>query len=180
MEDLDKSSTEGNNVESGNVEAGKIAESNQVDVVAEAGKVNVNPIKKAVMIKKDIQLHGVGRRKRAIARVWVTKGSGGIRVNGKNLDRYFVTDNLRNDVVKALKITGYEKDFDVKVNVFGGGEVGQSQAARLGIARALLSFDESLRKPLRENSLLTVDSRIKERKKYGQRGARRKFQFVKR
>lgn len=124
--------------------------------------------------------HGVGRRKSAVARVWLKRGKGAVEVNGKSFESYFDTDTARASVVEPLKATGLDRSCDIVVNVTGGGIIGQAEAVRLGIARALLSSDESLRKSLRQEDLLTVDSRIKERKKYGQKGARRKFQFVKR
>ncbi len=126
-------------------------------------------------------IHGVGRRKKSVARVWLKRnGKGEILVNGKDYAVHFDTDIARSMVTVALGLTKYEKMFDIQVNVSGGGIVGQAGATQLGIARALLSFDETLRPLLRQNDLLTVDSRIKERKKYGQKAARRKFQFVKR
>ncbi len=125
-------------------------------------------------------LHGVGRRKAAVARVWLKPGKGSIEVNGKNFTEYFGTDVARSAVVFPLHICGAEKSFDALVYVAGGGETGQSGAIKLGIARALLKSNEALRGVLRQNDLLTVDSRVKERKKPGQKGARRKFQFVKR
>lgn len=126
-------------------------------------------------------LHGVGRRKKSVARVWLKRnGKGEIIVNGKNYTDHFDTDITRSMVAVPLGLTKYERQFDVQVNVVGGGIVGQAQATQLGIARALLCFDEELKPLLRQNNLLTVDSRIKERKKYGQKAARRKFQFVKR
>ncbi len=125
-------------------------------------------------------LHGVGRRKAAVARVWLKPGKGAVEVNGKNLAEYFGTDVARSAVVLPFHVCGAEKMFDAMVYVTGGGETGQSGAIKLGIARALLKSNEALRGVLRQNDLLTVDSRVKERKKYGQKGARRKFQFVKR
>jgi small subunit ribosomal protein S9 len=123
--------------------------------------------------------HGVGRRKSSVARVWLRKGSGKIRVNGKDLIEYFDTEITRLAASTPLRIIpGIAYDFDA--NIVGGGRTGQADALKLGIARALVSIDEELRPKLRENNLLTVDSRIKERKKYGQKAARRKFQFVKR
>lgn len=124
--------------------------------------------------------HGVGRRKRAVARVWMKRGSGKIIVNGKNHSEYFDTDTSRAKIVEPFKVTGLGKDYDCFVNICGGGMRGQADATRLGIARAILSSNEGTRKTLRQHSLLTVDSRNKERKKYGQKGARAKFQFVKR
>ena len=125
-------------------------------------------------------LHGVGRRKAAVARVWLKPGKGAIEVNGKNLAEYFGTDVARSAVVLPLQVCGAERTFDAMVYVAGGGETGQSGAIKLGIARCLLKSNEALRGVLRQNDLLTVDSRVKERKKPGQKGARRKFQFVKR
>lgn len=130
--------------------------------------------------RTEAPLHGVGRRKASVARVWVRHGSGNVEVNGMKHSEYFDTDIARDCVVTAIKLSGLEKKIDVQVNVHGGGKIGQSGAVRLAIARALVDNDESLRKIFRENDLLTVDARKKERKKYGQLGARRKFQFVKR
>ena len=124
--------------------------------------------------------HGVGRRKKCVARVWVRRGSGSIRVNGKGYTEYFDTKFDADNAVRALQVCSFDKEFDIKVNVLGGGKCGQADAVRLGIARALVDMDSELKSILRQNGLVTVDSRIKERKKYGQRGARRKFQFVKR
>ena len=126
------------------------------------------------------QFHGVGRRKRAVARVWMRPGRGNIVVNGKDYKQYFDTTDSRLKVELPFKATGQASKFDVTVNLFGGGMRGQAEAVKLGISRALLASSESLRKVLRQHHLLTVDSRIKERKKYGQKGARAKFQFVKR
>ena len=132
------------------------------------------------MAKTEAKLnHGIGRRKAAVARVWMKKGSGKIIVNGKDYKNYFDTNVSHSKVEQPLKVTG-AKGFDFQININGGGMRGQADATRLGISRALLSSDESLRKTLRKHNLLTVDSRNKERKKYGQKGARAKFQFVKR
>ncbi len=127
-----------------------------------------------------LNLHGVGRRKKAVARVWVKPGTGNVVVNGEKYAEYFDTDFNRHKVVLPLKVLGLEKNFDITVNVNGGGLAGQADAVKLGISRALLLGNETVRPTLRQNGLLTVDDRIKERKKYGQKGARRKFQFVKR
>lgn len=123
--------------------------------------------------------HGVGRRKSSVARVWLRRGTGKILVNDREYTSYFTTDIARLDAAKpfkTLKMTSY----DVQADVSGGGINGQAGAVRLGISRALLSLDEAIRTTLRAQGLLTVDSRVKERKKYGQKAARRKFQFVKR
>ena len=124
--------------------------------------------------------HGVGRRKSCVARVWMKQGTGKMVVNDKDYLQYFDTDIARDSAVSPLKLTGLDKKFDFCVNVMGGGMIGQAEAIRLGVARALLESDASLRAVLRASGLLTVDARKKERKKYGQRGARAKFQFVKR
>lgn len=125
-------------------------------------------------------IHGVGRRKEAIARVWMKSGKGKITVNDRDVDAYFDTDFTRTAVRTALVTAEKLKDFDIKINLRGGGQRGQADAAKLGIARALIVADENLRPVLKKAGLLTVDARVKERKKPGQRGARAKFQFVKR
>lgn len=124
--------------------------------------------------------HGVGRRKSSVARVWLRSGSGKIEVNGKDYSEYFPTDFHRKAVKYPLETVSKASEFDIKVNVNGGGNSGQAGAARLGIARAILKQDLNLRPVLKAAGLLTVDSRKVERKKSGQKGARAKFQFVKR
>ena len=124
--------------------------------------------------------HGVGRRKSSVARVWIKSGKGAVSVNGKDYQDYFDTDLTKKAAVMPLKVCGLDKSYDAKIIVTGGGLVSQSNAIKLGIARALLAANESLKPTLKKHDFLTVDSRLKERKKYGQRGARRKFQFVKR
>ena len=132
------------------------------------------------MKQKGSTIHGVGRRKRSVARVWLKKGSGSITVNGKDYTSYFDTKMMNDIVTTSLKVAELDKSFDVNVNVFGGGKKGQAEAIRLGTARAVLVSDEALRPLLKKNGLLTVDARNKERKKFGQKGARKKFQFTKR
>jgi small subunit ribosomal protein S9 len=122
----------------------------------------------------------VGRRKKSIARVRLSEGTGKIQVNGKGLEEHLKRQNLIIMVNQPLVATDTEGHYDIKVNVEGGGSTGQAGAIRLGIARAILLSDGSYRKVLKENGFLTRDSRIKERKKYGQPGARKKFQFSKR
>ncbi|MFC1854872.1 30S ribosomal protein S9 [Candidatus Dependentiae bacterium] len=124
--------------------------------------------------------HGVGRRKSSVSRVWLKTGNGKIEINGKDYEQYFTTEAARKAVEAPFKAVGLDKKFNVQVNVCGGGITGQADAIKLGISRALLASDEKLRSMLRQNGLLTVDARVVERKKYGQRGARRSFQFVKR
>ncbi len=124
--------------------------------------------------------HGVGRRKSSIARIWLRPGKGSIVVNGKDFKEYFETEVTRLDASKVFRVMTVELNFDVEANVTGGGNCSQAGAVQLGIARALLAANEGLRPMLRQHELLTVDSRVKERKKYGQKAARRKFQFVKR
>jgi small subunit ribosomal protein S9 len=124
--------------------------------------------------------HGVGRRKSSVARVWLTRVSGKVVVNGKAVDAYFDTLLTRKSAQMPFEVCPMSSVYDVKANVSGGGKSGQADAVKLGIARALLKEDETLRPLLRKHDLLTSDSRLKERKKYGQKAARRKFQFVKR
>ena len=124
--------------------------------------------------------HGVGRRKRAVARVWLRPGAGAVRVNGRAAQEYFDTAATRATVDRPFRTCPIGTQYDVQARVCGGGKQGQAHAVKLAIARALLENDETLRPALRQSSLLTVDSRVKERKKYGRRGARRSFQFVKR
>jgi small subunit ribosomal protein S9 len=135
---------------------------------------------KTIVNDAPFKVHGVGRRKSSVARVWLKNGSGNIEINGSNYAEYLDTDVNRSLVELPLKVTGSDKKFDIMVNVHGGGMAGQTDAIKLGIARALLETNEALKTVLRQNGLLTVDSRVKERKKYGQKAARRKFQFVKR
>ena len=127
-----------------------------------------------------IQHLGTGRRKTAVARVRLTSGSGKILVNGRAFDQYFPIDTLRMHATEPLVTAGVSDKFDVRVNVAGGGPTGQAGAVRLGIARALLKVDANLRPALKAEGHLTRDSREKERKKYGQPGARKRYQFSKR
>jgi small subunit ribosomal protein S9 len=123
---------------------------------------------------------GTGRRKTAVARVRLASGSGKIVINGRPMEKYFLTEDQRAAVVQPLKVTDSISKFDVRVNVQGGGPNGQAGAVRHGIARALLTVDVALRPPLKAEGLLTRDPRKRERKKYGQPGARKRFQFSKR
>jgi small subunit ribosomal protein S9 len=123
---------------------------------------------------------GTGRRKTAVARVRLASGNGKITVNGRQFENYFPLETLRVTAVQPLAVTGTAEKFNVRVNVSGGGPNGQAGAVRHGIARALLQFDANLRGALKAEGLLTRDSRMKERKKYGQPGARKRFQFSKR
>jgi len=123
---------------------------------------------------------GTGRRKTSVARVRLIPGSGKILVNGRAMNEYFTLETLRTQAARPLAATGTTDKFDVQVNVAGGGPSGQAGAVRLGIARALLTVDESFRPTLRAEGLLTRDPRMRERKKYGQPGARKRFQFSKR
>jgi small subunit ribosomal protein S9 len=123
---------------------------------------------------------GTGRRKTAVARVRITEGSGNIVINGRKFDQYFPILHDQMKVLAPLNACETKDKFDIYVNVRGGGATGQSGAVLLGIARALIKYDEAMEGTLRDGDFLTRDSRIKERKKYGQRGARRSFQFSKR
>ncbi|HEX4644713.1 MAG TPA: 30S ribosomal protein S9 [Verrucomicrobiae bacterium] len=123
---------------------------------------------------------GTGRRKTSVARVRLATGSGKIIVNGRAFENYFPTDNLRMTVTQPLVATGTQARFDIRISVQGGGPNGQAGAVRHGIARALLETDANLRPTLKTEGLLTRDSRKRERKKYGQPGARKRFQYSKR
>ena len=125
-------------------------------------------------------VNAIGRRKSSVARVYLTKGSGKITVNGKDVQEYFTLKNIQHNLLEPLQIAEVEKEYDVKVNVDGGGFKGQSEAARMAIARALVKINEEYRKPLKGRKLLTRDARVVERKKYGKPKARKSFQFSKR
>ncbi len=127
-----------------------------------------------------VKYYATGRRKHAVAKVWLTLGSGKITVNGRDLKSYFPCPSWQILVMKPLVVTGRESRLDAEVQVEGGGLSGQAGAVAHGIARALLLVDENLRQPLKREGLLTRDPRMKERKKYGQRSARARFQFSKR
>jgi len=125
-------------------------------------------------------LKAVGRRKEAIARVRLVPGTGQRTVNGRALDVYFPRATVVRTILEPLEVTSTADRYDLHANVTGGGITGQAGAVRLGIARALIRLDENFRKPLKQAGLLTRDPRAKERKKYGQKGARKRFQFSKR
>ena len=121
-----------------------------------------------------------GRRKQAIASVRLQTGNGKIKVNGKSFEQYFTTEAIRGYIVQPLVVTSTISSVDIEANLKGGGSAGQAGALRFGIARALIKKDPSLRPVLKNSSMLTRDSRVKERKKPGRPGARRRFQFSKR
>jgi len=123
---------------------------------------------------------GTGRRKTSVARVRLSAGTGKVSVNGRSLEEYFPLETQRSDVLLPLSLTDTSNKLDVRINVCGGGMSGQAGAARHGISRALLNVDADLRPLLKSAGLLTRDQRMKERKKYGQPGARRRFQYSKR
>jgi len=127
-----------------------------------------------------VQYYATGRRKTATARVYLRPGEGKLVVNRREVDTYFHTDALKRTAREPLVFLELHDRFDVLVNVQGGGETGQAGAIRHGLARALVVFDSSLRPRLKQAGFLTRDSRVKERKKYGQKGARARFQFSKR
>jgi len=124
--------------------------------------------------------HSVGRRKKAVARVWLRRGNGKITVNNKDYTEYFDTNVSILSVTTPFRVCPVGTNYNVQAIVHGGGKKAQADAMKLGIARSFVELDPTLRATFRKYKLLTVDSRQKERKKYGQRGARRKFQFVKR
>jgi len=125
-------------------------------------------------------IHKIGRRKTAVARVYISEGKGGITVNKKSYDNYFTTESLKYKVLQPLNLTDNLTSFDITAKVFGGGITGQAEAIRLAITRALVSMDEEHRAVLKPEGLLTRDPRMVERKKFGQKKARKKFQFSKR
>ncbi|OGV45089.1 MAG: 30S ribosomal protein S9 [Lentisphaerae bacterium GWF2_44_16] len=132
------------------------------------------------MSTKTDAVWATGRRKCATARVRILSGSGKIKVNGKAIEEYFTSEAICGYIVQPLSVTGTSGRYDVIANISGGGPAGQAGALRHGIARALTKQDESLRPVLKNSGMLTRDSRVKERKKPGQPGARRRFQFSKR
>ena len=127
-----------------------------------------------------VQYYGTGRRKSSIARVFLRPGSGDFKVNGRAFDEYFVTAAQRNMAKQPLASTETGANFNIVANVSGGGVNGQAGALKLGIARALMEFNIEFRKKLKAEGMISRDSRGKERKKYGQKGARKRFQYSKR
>lgn len=123
---------------------------------------------------------GTGRRKSSVARAWLRRGKGTMLINGIQFDKYFDTDESRRDAATPFRVCPEASKFDIEVNIKGGGKIAQADAVKLAVSRALVKVYENLRSVLRDNNLLTVDSRLKERKKYGRKAARRRFQFVKR
>jgi len=128
----------------------------------------------------DIQYYGTGRRKTSTARVYLRPGAGNVQVNRKAFESYFPNETLRMIIRQPLNLTETASKFDVLANVAGGGPAGQAGAIRHGITRALIEYNADLRPALKHAGLITRDPRIKERKKYGQKGARKRFQFSKR
>ena len=127
-----------------------------------------------------IEYYATGRRKTSTARVFLRPGTGSITVNHREFDKYFTTDALRTQVRRPLLLTELGEKFDILATVDGGGVNGQAGAVKLAVARALVEYNAELRKQLKKDGLLTSDSRVKERKKYGLAGARKRFQFSKR
>ena len=125
-------------------------------------------------------IHKIGRRKTAVARAYMSEGTGKVTVNGKEMSNYFPTETLQYKVTQPFLLTDNVGKFDVTVNVFGGGITGQAEATRLAISRALVSLDEENKPLLKAEGLMTRDPRMVERKKFGQKKARKKFQFSKR
>lgn len=128
----------------------------------------------------EIQYYGTGRRKTSTARVYLRPGAGEIKINRKAFDQYFPNETLRMIIRQPLQLTDTTNKFDILINVDGGGPAGQAGAIRHGLTRALMEFNSDLRPALKQAGLVTRDPRIKERKKYGQKGARKRFQFSKR
>ena len=127
-----------------------------------------------------VQYYGTGRRKTAVARVFLRPGSGDFKINGRAFEQYFVTESQRSSAKQPLLSTESAASFNVIATVAGGGVNGQADAVKLGVARALMEFNAELRKKLKSEGMISRDARGKERKKYGQKGARKRFQFSKR
>ena len=125
-------------------------------------------------------IHKIGRRKTAVARIYLSEGKGNITVNQRDINDYFPTATLQYKVKQAFTLTSTEDNYDVKVNVYGGGITGQAEAIRLALSRAICEINEENRAVLKPEGLLTRDPRMVERKKFGQKKARKKFQFSKR
>lgn len=125
-------------------------------------------------------IHKIGRRKTAVARIYISEGSGTITVNKRAFENYFTTPTLQYKVKQPLSMTNNAESYDVKVNVYGGGITGQAEAVRMAIARAMCELDAENREVLKPEGLLTRDPRMVERKKFGQKKARKRFQFSKR
>ncbi|MBW1659480.1 MAG: 30S ribosomal protein S9 [Deltaproteobacteria bacterium] len=124
--------------------------------------------------------YATGKRKTSVARVWMEEGNGQIIVNNRPAEEYFGTESSKTTILQPFEITGTVGKFDVMINVQGGGLSGQAGAIRHGITKALMAYDATLRTPLKKAGFVRRDPRVKERKKYGQRGARARFQFSKR
>jgi len=131
-------------------------------------------------MEKENIYYATGKRKNAIARTWLTPGNGEISINNRSVEAYFPVETLRNELLEPFKLTNTAGSFNVKVSVKGGGIAGQAGAVRHGITKALILTDADLRIPLKKAGFVKRDPRVKERKKYGQKGARARFQFSKR
>src|SRR5438876_1640361 len=150
------------------------------DTSAPAPAVTTEAPAPAAPVEKRGFVWGTGRRKSSVARVRIAVGSGKIEINGRELNDYFTKEQDRKAIFGPLEVTNTGGKMDVLVNATGGGHTGQAGAIVMGLARALLKYDASFEPALRQSGAMTRDSRMKERKKYGQRGARRRFQFSKR
>jgi small subunit ribosomal protein S9 len=151
------------------------------DAVADkAVSVDTAAVERKPVLDAKGRAYGTGRRKDAVARVWVARGSGKVTVNGKDITQYFARGTQRLIISQAFEISGRVGQFDVVCFVAGGGLSGQAGAVRHGISRALVNFEPGLRAPLKKAGFLTRDSRVVERKKYGKHKARRSTQWVKR
>lgn len=134
----------------------------------------------ATLVSAETKFYGTGRRKESVARVFIKMGTGKFTVNGRSVEDYFRNINWRNRATEPLRFTNTAGQIDVIASAHGGGVGGQAGAVRMGLSRALALFNPELRPSLRKNGFLTRDSRMKERKKYGQKGARKRFQYSKR
>jgi len=143
-------------------------------------QINSKSIKKEIKLNLKEAKYATGRRKKSIARVWIKKGSGKFYINGKKMTDYFIKPNLQTAIYRPLILVKRENEFDVRCTVKGGGLTGQAGAIVHGLARAIVEFEPDLKLVLKKEKLMTRDSRIVERKKYGRKKARRGFQFSKR
>ncbi|HJO77518.1 MAG TPA: 30S ribosomal protein S9 [Pelagibacteraceae bacterium] len=143
-------------------------------------QINSESIKREIKLDLKEAKYATGRRKKSVARVWLKKGSGRIYVNNKKMTNYFIKPNLQTAIYRPLILVKRENEFDVSCSVKGGGLTGQAGAIIHGLARAIVEFEPDLKLALKKEKLMTRDSRIVERKKYGRKKARRGFQFSKR
>ena len=155
-------------------------ENNEIEAAAEPASTKPAPAEAPATDAPKTYIWGTGRRKKAVARVRIRSGSGKVLINKRSVEEYFTSDRDRQAAISPLATAQLTSNYDVWANVNGGGPTGQADAVMLGLARALIKAAPEVTEALREKGLLTRDARMKERKKYGQKGARKRFQFSKR